>query len=111
MARVTVEDALSQIPNRFILANIAAKRTKQLSTGAKPTIVGYDSKPSVLALREVEEGTVRIATEEEAVVIREEQSKPKVKKRFSGEELNIEDAIPSFTGDTGSDNKNLKKEI
>lgn len=65
MARVTVEDCLKKIPNRFILANIAAKRTRQLADGATATIGGFNNKLAVLALREIEEGQVRVATEEE----------------------------------------------
>ena len=65
MARVTVEDCLKMIPNRFVLANIAAKRTRQLADGASPTIGGFNNKLAVLALREIEAGDVRVATEEE----------------------------------------------
>lgn len=65
MARVTVEDCLKKIPNRFVLANIAAKRTRQLADGASATIGGFNNKLAVLALREIEAGEVRVATEEE----------------------------------------------
>ena len=65
MARVTVEDCLKMIPNRFVLANIAAKRTRQLADGASATIGGFNNKLAVLALREIEAGEVRVATEEE----------------------------------------------
>ena len=54
MARVTVEDCLEQIPNRFLLTMVAAKRTKQLYKGAKPLIENKQgNKKVVLALREV----------------------------------------------------------
>lgn len=58
MARVTVEDCLKVIPNRFILALIAAKRTRQLLSGHKSTINKTDNKPAVISLREIEEGKV-----------------------------------------------------
>jgi len=59
MARVTVEDCLKYIPNRFDLILIAAKRAHQLNSGGfKSTLdVGKD-KPAIVALREIEEGLI-----------------------------------------------------
>jgi DNA-directed RNA polymerase subunit omega len=54
MARVTVEDCLEVIPNRFLLAMVAAKRAKQLYKGAEPLIENKaDNKKVVVALREI----------------------------------------------------------
>ena len=54
MARVTVEDCLDIIPNRFLLAMVASKRSKQLYKGAEPLIENKSSnKKVVLALREI----------------------------------------------------------
>ncbi|MEE4255183.1 MAG: DNA-directed RNA polymerase subunit omega [Desulfuromusa sp.] len=54
MARVTVEDCLEVIPNRFLLAMVAAKRSKQLYKGAEPLIENKSgNKKVVLALREI----------------------------------------------------------
>ena len=54
MARITVEDCLEQIPNRFLLVMIATKRTKQLYKGAQPLIENKSgNKKVVLSLREV----------------------------------------------------------
>jgi DNA-directed RNA polymerase subunit omega len=54
MARVTVEDCLEVIPNRFLLAMVAAKRAKQLYKGAEPLIENKSgNKKVVLALREI----------------------------------------------------------
>ena len=59
MARVTVEDCLEEIPNRFLLTMVAAKRAKQLYKGAKPLIENKaHNKKIVLALREIAEGVV-----------------------------------------------------
>lgn len=59
MARVTVEDCLEQVPNRFLLTMVAAKRTKQLYKGAEPMIENKSgNKRVVLALREVAAGKV-----------------------------------------------------
>lgn len=54
MARVTVEDCLEVIPNRFLLAMVASKRAKQLYKGAEPLIENKSgNKKVVLALREI----------------------------------------------------------
>jgi len=67
MARVTVEDCLKYIPNRFDLILVAAKRAHQLNSGGfNSTLdVGKD-KPAIVALREIEEGLIdkSILTEE-----------------------------------------------
>ncbi|MEY3572339.1 MAG: hypothetical protein RLZZ290_951 [Pseudomonadota bacterium] len=57
MARITVEDCLSQIPNRFELVLSAAYRARQLAQGATPKLESKD-KPTVTALREVAAGLV-----------------------------------------------------
>ncbi len=61
MARVTVEDCLEKIDNRFSLIMIASKRTKQLLEGAKPHVEKKNDKEHVLALREIAIGEVRVA--------------------------------------------------
>ena len=54
MARVTVEDCLDVIPNRFLLAMVAAKRAKQLYRGAEPLIENKSgNKKIVVSLREI----------------------------------------------------------
>ena len=70
MARVTVEDCLDKVQNRFELVLVAAKRAHQLNSGGFRTTldVGKD-KPTVLALREIEAGIIdaSILTEEYAI--------------------------------------------
>ena len=58
MARITVEDCLEKIPNRFELIHVAAKRVKQMAKGSKPLITGSHNKTAVLALREIAGGLV-----------------------------------------------------
>jgi DNA-directed RNA polymerase subunit omega len=58
LARVTVEDCLEQVTNRFALTILAAERARQLSKGGKP-MVSCDNKPPVTALREIADGKVR----------------------------------------------------
>jgi DNA-directed RNA polymerase subunit omega len=57
MARVTVEDCVKQVPNRFELVMIAAKRARRLSTGAAQACLEWENdKATVLALREIAAG-------------------------------------------------------
>ena len=59
MARVTVEDAVDKIGNRFDLILVAARRARQISTGGKdPMVEAENDKPTVIALREIEEGFI-----------------------------------------------------
>ena len=59
MARVTVEDCLEKVENRFLLVMLAAKRVKQLYKGARPLIENKsDNKNVVLALREIASGNL-----------------------------------------------------
>jgi len=57
MARITVEDCLEKVENRFELVVLAGKRTKQLLKGATPLITS-DNKDGVIALREIAAGKV-----------------------------------------------------
>ena len=59
MARITVEDCLEHVPNRFELVLLAARRAKQLLKGARP-LVESDNKEIVTALREVADERVRL---------------------------------------------------
>jgi DNA-directed RNA polymerase subunit omega len=58
VARVTVEDCLERVGNRFALVILAAERARQLSKGS-PALIGCDNKPAVTALREIAAGKVR----------------------------------------------------
>lgn len=68
MARVTVEDCLEKVGNRFALVILGAERARQLAKGGDP-LVECDNKPAVTALREIAEGEVRF-TEDVAEVVR-----------------------------------------
>jgi len=59
MARITVEDCLERVPNRFELVLLAARRAKQLLKGARP-LAESDNKEIVTALREVAADKVRL---------------------------------------------------
>ncbi len=68
MARVTVEDCVDKIPNRFDLVLLAAQRARQVSGGAELTIDRDRDKNPVVALREIAEETVRPKDLHESVV-------------------------------------------
>ena len=59
MARITVEDCLDKVDNRFELVMVASKRARALATGGKEPLVSVDSdKPTVLALREIADSLI-----------------------------------------------------
>ena len=59
MARITVEDCLKEVPNRFLLTMVATKRAKQLYKGAQPLIENKSNNRNVvLALREIAAGQI-----------------------------------------------------
>jgi DNA-directed RNA polymerase subunit omega len=58
MARVTVEDCLEKVENRFLLVMLASKRVKQLYKGAKPLIDTRNNRQIVCALREIAAGKI-----------------------------------------------------
>jgi DNA-directed RNA polymerase subunit omega len=67
MARVTVEDCLDKVDNRFQLVLVATRRARQLAKGVEPFVAWENDKPTVVALREVEEGFVTAAILDERV--------------------------------------------
>jgi DNA-directed RNA polymerase subunit omega len=60
MARITIEDCLEKIPNRFELTLAATNRARQISAGSAPLVESDRDKPTVIALREVAAGKVGI---------------------------------------------------
>ena len=75
MARVTVEDCLENVDNRFELVMVASKRARQLATGGKEPLVDEESdKPTVIALREIADGmiTADILVREDEIEAEEE---------------------------------------
>jgi DNA-directed RNA polymerase subunit omega len=60
MARITVEDALNYIPNRFDLTLAATYRAREIANGATPQVEANKDKPTVIALREMALGLVGV---------------------------------------------------
>ena len=67
MARITVEDCLERVENRFDLVLLATKRARQLTRGVDPLLPWENDKATVLALREIADGLVNQQTVEEPV--------------------------------------------
>ena len=74
MARVTVEDCLVNVPNRFDLVIMAAKRARQLTSGAEPTLSTDNDKFTVVALREIAENSIDL----EALIMADDTPPPVV---------------------------------
>jgi DNA-directed RNA polymerase subunit omega len=66
MARITVEDCLDHVDNRFDLVLLATTRARQLANGVEPLLPWHNDKPTVLALREIGQGLIRRETLVEA---------------------------------------------
>ncbi|HFD92459.1 MAG TPA: DNA-directed RNA polymerase subunit omega [Gammaproteobacteria bacterium] len=66
MARITVEDCLAKVDNRFELILLATKRARQLANGKEPTVPWNNDKPTVVALREIAAGTIDASILDEA---------------------------------------------
>lgn len=62
MARITVEDCIKKVPNRFDLVLMATRRARQIANGAEPMIPWDADKPTVVALREIAEGKINAQT-------------------------------------------------
>ncbi len=62
MARITVEDCLDHVDNRFDLVLLATKRARQLANGVEPLLPWQNDKPTVMALREIAAGNITMET-------------------------------------------------
>ena len=110
MARVTVEDCLDKVENRFELVLVAAKRAHQLSSGShRTTLDSGKDKPTVLALREIEAGLIdaSILTEEYAM---EEQLNAQEKLSEEAKIIEVAEELSEVTLDTESDDIVIEEE-
>ena len=111
MARVTVEDCVDKVPNRFDLVLIAAQRAREISGGAELTIDRDRDKNPVVALREIAEQTMRPKDLHEAVVTNLQKILPDDEDEAdevgslsqSAEALRITAAAPTRSTSIGSD--------
>ncbi len=58
MARITVEDCLARVPNRFELISLASRRAKDIIRQKGSLLEGYDNRPVVMSLREIAQGRI-----------------------------------------------------
>jgi DNA-directed RNA polymerase subunit omega len=65
MARITVEDCLEHVENRFDLVLLAARRARQIAQGADPLVPSENDKPTVIALREIAENLINTSSMDE----------------------------------------------
>ncbi len=87
MARITVEDCLEHVDNRFELVLVGTKRARQIATGGKdPMVPEENDKPTVIALREIEEGFIKPS-------ILLEKEEPKYEEAFA-----IDSSVPLLDG-------------
>ena len=111
MARVTVEDCVDKIPNRFDLVLLAAQRAREISGGAELTIERDRDKNPVVALREIAEVTVRPSELQEAAVVNLQKILPDDEDETdevgslsqSAEALRITAAAPARSTSVGGD--------
>lgn len=120
MARVTVEDCIDKIPNRYELLMVAAQRAKDISSGSPLTVDRDNDKNSVVALREIAEETVSIEElqrslvmglqkyveveepeEEELEIMAAERELADLDEQFSGllPQMELEDSMQIHTSD------------
>ena len=67
MARITVEDCLEHVDNRFNLVLLATKRARQLANGVEPLLPWENDKPTVVALREIAAGLITVDTVDDQI--------------------------------------------
>ena len=88
MARITVEDCLDHVDNRFDLVLLGTKRARQLAGGVEPLLPWQNDKPTVMALREIADGL--LTAETLAAAEQEEEETAKSPEQELAEELAAE---------------------
>jgi DNA-directed RNA polymerase subunit omega len=91
MARITVEDCLDHVDNRFDLVLVGSKRARQLAHGVEPLLPWENDKPTVMALREIAAGLVKPETLAEADRAFDAEDAAEALERALAEELGIRD--------------------
>ena len=112
MARITVEDCLEKVTNRFHLVRVASKRARQIMNGKEPTLEWDNDKATVLALREIAAGNITEEMLDEKPIIEEEEG------LFDQKEIDAEigallsaDNPEVDTDDSESDSNELEAKI
>ena len=110
MARVTVEDCLGKVENRFQLVLVASKRARQLANGVQPLVEWENDKPTIVALREIAEGLIDASILEEPLypVMEEEETEEEAatEETVATDEKKVETTAAADTNaDAGADEK------
>ena len=97
MARVTVEDCLDKVDNRFQLVLVATKRARQLANGVQPLVEWENDKPTIVALREIAEGLIGPSILDEPLhpVFEEEETEEEAKAGAEDQAGVEADAVPA----------------
>ena len=115
MARVTVEDCVLKVPNRFELVLLAAQRAREVTSGAPLTVDRDDDKNPVVALREIADDTIQLAHLKESLVrgmqkhieIDEPEETPDLEQTLFG----VADPIVSIIGEDEIDEEAVEGEL
>jgi DNA-directed RNA polymerase subunit omega len=115
MARVTVEDCVLKVPNRFELVLLAAQRAREVTAGAPLTLDRDDDKNPVVALREIADETIQLAHLKDSLVrgmqkhveIDEPEETPDLEQTLFG----VADPIGSVIGEDEIDEEALEDEL
>jgi DNA-directed RNA polymerase subunit omega len=102
MARVTVEDCVLKVPNRFELVLLAAQRAREITSGAPLTLDRDDDKNPVIALREIAEDTVGLEHLRGSVV-RGMQKHVEIDEPEEAHELELDTALFGITARAGAE--------
>lgn len=105
MARVTVEDCVTIVPNRFKLCLVANNRAKNILSGAETTL-DINEKPSVIALREIAEGLVDVSKLENNI-IELIQKRPNIDEAPIAEANSNNNGSEQTLNEVSSDDKNI----
>ena len=104
MARVTVEDCIKKVPNRFDLVVAASQRSREISNGMQIEVERDNDKNPVVSLREIAEDAVDPAALHERFI--RSMQKNIIKKEVKSEEdSSVEDEFSAYLSNTNSDNK------
>jgi DNA-directed RNA polymerase subunit omega len=95
MARVTVEDCLEHVDNRFHLVLLATKRARQLVNGVEPLLPWENDKPTVMALREIADGLV----DDQSVTAAESQAEAEMEADLVEVEGEVAVDVPPVAGE------------
>ena len=98
MARVTVEDCVLKVPNRFDLVALAAQRARDISAGAPLTVDRDRDKNPVVALREIADGAIGIEALHEAVIVNLQKHVETDQPEEEGENFDLETFVPELAG-------------